>query len=161
MICQLIEQCDTMKTEQRGGSNPIDLLNVEADNDPRFECGLHPRNWCTSIATAKRCNAFNTCLANWSKSNAKFVVKPIKNENNKNDFKSKEAMDQRTCGFCVFVFTKLQSIIQQNSTEANIKSYLESACSILPSKAETENVNYEKKIIFKFQIIIIFLILSV
>ena len=70
-------------------------------------------------------------------------------------------MDQRTCGFCVFVFTKLQSIIQQNSTEANIKSYLESACSILPSKAETENVNYEKKIIFKFQIIIIFLILSV
>ncbi len=137
MICQLIEQCDTMKTEQRG-SNPIDLLNVEADNDPRFECGLHPRNWCTSIATAKRCNAFNTCLANWSKSNAKFVVKPIEN---KNDFKSKEAMDQRTCGFCVFVFTKLQSIIQQNSTEANIKSYLESACSILPSKAETENVN--------------------
>lgn len=106
-------------------------------NDPRFECGLHPRNWCTNIETAKKCNAFNTCLANWAKSNAKYVVKPLPNEN---DFSNKDVMDQKTCGFCIFVFNKVQSVIQQNSTEASIRGYLESACSILPSKSETESV---------------------
>ena len=140
----MIEQCDkTGKSVENDehqkpvGTNPIDSLNVESMNDPRFECGLHPRNWCTNIETAKKCNAFNTCLANWAKSNAKYVVKPLPNEN---DFSNKDVMDQKTCGFCIFVFNKVQSVIQQNSTEASIRGYLESACSILPSKSETESV---------------------
>jgi hypothetical protein len=119
------------------GSDPIDLLNVEADKDPRFDCGIHPRFWCTTLAVAKRCNAFNNCLATWSKSVTKYVVKPTENEN---DFNDKEVMGQKTCGFCVFVFTKLQSFVEQNTTEATIRTYLESACSILPSKAETDTV---------------------
>jgi len=143
-ICNLIEQCDSSKpaepkteSDQSESVDPSDLLNLESQKDARFECGLHPRHWCTNLETAKRCNAFNTCLANWAKSNAKYVVKPI--EGNQNSAATRDAMDQKTCGFCIFVFTKLQSVIQQNSTEASIRSYLESACAILPSKTETDN----------------------
>lgn len=134
------------------GTDPIDSLNIESDNDPRFECGIHPRFWCTTLAVAKRCNAFNNCLATWSKSNAKYTVKPVENGN---DFKDKNVMGQKTCGFCVFVFTKLQSVMQQNSTEASIRVYLESACSILPSKAETNTVIFSQihlKLIYLYSV---------
>ena len=131
------------------GSEPIDSLNVENDNDPRFECGIHPRFWCSSLAVAKRCNAFNNCLATWSKTSTKYVVKHVENENN---FKDKEVMGQKTCGFCIFVFNKLQSFIEQNTTEASIRTYLESACSILPSKAETDTVTVLFVFYFSFDI---------
>lgn len=105
--------------------------------DSRFKCGLHPRNWCDNLETSKRCDSFENCFSLWSKTTIKYKVKEIETLN----FKSpKEVVDQKTCGFCVFIFNKLQEVLQQNSTEVNIKDYLESACTLLPNKDVSQKV---------------------
>ena len=102
-------------------------------NDKRFKCGMHPRNWCDSLKITRRCHAFDYCLAGWSKSTVKYTSKPL----DSSSLLSKEELaSQKACGFCIFVFNKLQSVMQQNATQVEVKEYLEGACSLLPSQSE-------------------------
>jgi hypothetical protein len=52
----------------------------------------------------------------------------------------KELNEENACGFCVFIMTKYQNIISQNSTETDAKNYLDSACKLLPSSQLSEQV---------------------
>ncbi|CAF0924419.1 unnamed protein product [Brachionus calyciflorus] len=123
-ICKLIRQCDENSFEI--DEKPTDLNNVEYKFDTRFKCGLHPRNWCDTLETAKRCDVFETCLSKWSTLKSK--LKETKSDQN----------SDKTCGFCLFIFQKLHQALQQNSTEVNVKDYLEGACTLLPSQQITE-----------------------
>ena len=107
-------------------------------NDFRFKCGMHPRNWCDSLKITRRCHAFDYCLVGWSRSSVKYEAKPINDESMKN-MASSEVTSQKTCGFCIFVFNKLQSVIQQNATQVEVKEYLEGACNLLPSQSEVKS----------------------
>lgn len=128
-ICELLKQCDEKQQVRKPEINSFNYLN----EDSRFECGIHPRNWCNTIESARHCNAVDYCLINWSTTTQKYTAKKIDElEATKNDVEKYQ--DQRICGFCVFVFTKVQSVIQQNSTEEAILSYLEGACNLLPQQ---------------------------
>lgn len=105
--------------------------------DNRFKCGLHPRNWCDSLETSKRCDSFENCLAKWSKTAIKYKSKEI------DSAKSPEMVNsQKTCGFCIYVFNKLQQALQQNETEVEIRDYLEGACTLLPTEQLSQKVYY-------------------
>ena len=107
-------------------------------NDMRFKCGMHPRNWCDSLKVTRRCHAFDYCLAGWSKSTVKYTSKPITSQD-ASLMTKEELSSQKACGFCIFVFNKLQSVIQQNATQVEVKEYLEGACSLLPSQSEVND----------------------
>lgn len=143
-VCTLLRQCgdenEKLIIEPEHHQTSADLPEsdkVEVDdilltNDLRFKCGMHPRNWCDNLKITRRCHAFDYCLVAWSKSGVKYQAKPLLTQIG--DVKS-----QKTCGFCVFVFNKLQSVIQQNATEVEVKEYLEGACNLLPSGDEVKD----------------------
>lgn len=124
-ICKLLSQCDD---EHFSEEKTNDQSQVEYKYDSRFKCGIHPRNWCDNLETAKRCDSFETCLTKWS--SLKYKLKESLKETKDNS--------ERTCGFCTFIFQKLQQTLQQNSTEVNVKDYLEGACTLLPAQNLTE-----------------------
>lgn len=124
-ICTLLRQCEQKETTQlvEQEIDPADTDNqmtgiddLVLNNDFRFKCGIHPRNWCDNLQVTRRCNAFNYCLSGWAKSGVKYDVKPISDESLTLTSKD-EVMSQKTCGFCVFIFNKLQSVLQQNATQ--------------------------------------------
>lgn len=124
-ICALLRQCEPKETtkiveqEIQPVENDEQMTGIDdlvLNNDFRFKCGIHPRNWCDSLQITRRCNAFNYCLAGWAKSGVKYDVKPISDESLTSTNKD-EVMSQKTCGFCVFIFNKLQSVLQQNATQ--------------------------------------------
>jgi len=52
----------------------------------------------------------------------------------------KQLNDENTCGFCIFILTKYQNIISENSTEVDALNYLDSACRLLPSSELAQQV---------------------
>jgi hypothetical protein len=131
-ICKLVEQC---KTE--GSVKPTEDVVINS-LDARFQCGMHPRNWCDNLDSAYKCSSFEKCLLAWSETSFKYVLKPQVEEVGLNEG---ELNEEKTCGFCIFLFNKLQSILQQNATEVDVQQYLEGACSLLPTKDEADIVN--------------------
>lgn len=116
--------------EQCGDQKLVDHNQIEFKFDSRFKCGIHPRSWCETLETAKRCDSMDTCFSQWSR--LKFKLKDsISADNAKLD-------SEKTCGFCLFIFQKLRQSILENSTEINVKDYLEGACTLLPSKNLTD-----------------------
>jgi hypothetical protein len=112
---------------------------IEIQYDHRFECGLHPRYWCSNLETARKCNALKSCMQQWAQSTIGFKAKELDQKQLTNSQQQqKQLVSQKTCGFCIFVFNKLQTSLQQNATEINIEEYLKGACGLLPGKEESE-----------------------
>ncbi len=115
-----MQQCDN----NDGKDIEISQQLEEKHEDNRFECGLHPRNWCDNIESAMKCNAFDACVKNtWSKMNLN-QVKLLK----------QNAAEAKSCSFCIYSHEKLQEILKEHPEEVHIKNYLTSACEILPSR---------------------------
>jgi saposin len=133
-ICELLNQCDyegSSVDPRKSNHEPKNEKIFDIDGfDLRFKCGIHPRNWCNTIETARQCNATDYCLINWSKSPVKYHVKQIP----VNEMMKKESEPQRICSFCIFVFTKIQSVVLNNATEETILNYLEGSCNLLPQQ---------------------------
>ena len=146
-VCSLLRQCnddsELVETEQTVPSSSDDsdqtsVVSIDEfllTNDRRFKCGMHPRNWCDNLKVTRRCQAFDYCLAGWAKSPVKYSVKPVVADASSS---VAELASQKACGFCVFVFNKLQSVMQQNATQVEVKEYLEGACNLLPSQEEVK-----------------------
>ncbi|RNA12359.1 proactivator polypeptide-like [Brachionus plicatilis] len=121
-ICTLLDQCNEHKL--------VDHNHIEYKFDSRFKCGIHPRNWCDTLETAKRCDSLDTCFSQWSR--LKFKLK------DSIDSESAKLNSEKTCGFCLYIFQKLRQSILENSTEINVRDYLEGACTLLPSQNLTD-----------------------
>jgi hypothetical protein len=130
-----LKQCDESNQQQeQSKSQEINTIE-DLNEDKRFKCGIHPRNWCNTIETARKCNAVDFCLINWKNSNVKYELK----ESQKSSSLEIKENDSRICGFCVFVFGKIQAVLQQNSTEEAILNYLEGSCNLLPQQDMVQN----------------------
>lgn len=130
-ICKLLDQCKPIQIIDHGGL----IAGGDVQTDPRFKCGLHPRQHCDNLDTATRCASTASCFNQWSQSTQKYVLKPQSGDENVVDLKS-----QKTCGFCIFLFNKLHAALEQNDTEIDIEQYLMGACTLLPTKNETDMV---------------------
>ena len=123
-ICELLNECSSFSSHKR-------LENIV---DLRFKCGIHPRHWCDSIQNARQCNSVESCMNHWSQSKINYRARELDSDSVKS-FSPDEINSQKTCGFCVFIFNKLQAVVQQNQTEINLQEYLHSACKLLPTEA--------------------------
>lgn len=74
----------------------------------------------------------------WGQSSFKYVVK--QDEKFTNSLSSAQVTEQKTCGYCIFIFTKLHDILEQNQTEFDMELYLKGACALLPDQKQTDLV---------------------
>lgn len=132
-ICRLLEQCKPKQLIDHGG-----LVAGRNDGDvafdARFDCGLHPRHHCDNLESAHKCSSFETCMRNWIQPGYQYVL------NVQQSSVDAELTSQKTCGFCIFLFNKLHSALELNETEVDVEQYLMGACSLLPTKGETDMV---------------------
>jgi hypothetical protein len=98
----------------------------------QFACGIHPRNWCDNIETARRCNVIDNCISQWSYSN--IIYKQKKDETSD---ELEIMLEQKKCGFCQFIYGKLEN---QNSADSKLdaKDYLRRSCNLMPSQSDVE-----------------------
>jgi len=113
-ICRLIDQCDKK-------SSIVDKI-VKTD---MTRCSSE--NHCANLDMAVRCSVLEQCMQQWTKSPKRYQLKQSKIE-----LPQKELNEENTCGFCIFIMTKYQNVIAQNTTEIDAKNYLESACRLVP-----------------------------
>ncbi|XP_074088881.1 prosaposin [Macrotis lagotis] len=77
------------------------------------ECAKGPQVWCRDLKTASECGAIKHCRqAVWSKPTVKSIP----------------------CEACKKVVTIVENFLKQNGTEAEIESYLEKECEMLPQE---------------------------
>lgn len=49
-----------------------------------------------------------------------------------------ERKSQEVCGLCVLAFNRIQAVLQQNTTEASIKQFLDNVCRVLPDEKNSQ-----------------------
>lgn len=130
-ICVLLGQCG-VKKEMISPLEETHLDNTAHQSiNAHFACGLHPRNWCDNLETARKCNCLDQCIDQWSVNKYQ-----LKADLTTKDLESILAM--KTCEFCLYSFEKLTSALQDTENKLDTKEYLSKSCSLLPSKRDVD-----------------------
>lgn len=128
-ICHLINQC-----EKKSVIKP-----------PVTRCDS--QNVCSNLAMSVKCSSFPLCLEQWKQQSFQFKKSATK-------LAHVEDSKEKSCGFCIYIFTEIQKVIQQNQTEINVENYLKSGCNLIPngdlSKQCNEQIDMYTPQIFNF-----------
>lgn len=109
-ICRLINQCEPTHQKE--------------PTIPEVSTRCNSENVCENLDMAVRCSMVPHCMTQWKSSTVRHQLKKTGQD---------LSNEEKTCGFCIFLMTKYQEFIAQNTTETEVMDYLNSGCRLLPT----------------------------